>query len=1207
MKHHGNLPPGATGAWRGLFGAAVTVAMTAAAGVTFLAASGAAAPAPVCADTALTESAAAAMAAACGRSVVADSTRSETTQITVHPDGRRTFESAVVPQRVRKNGAWTPVDLGLSRGTDGLLRPAASVADVAFSSGGTGPLVTLTRNGRKMTLSWPGGALPAPTVSGDSVTYPNVLADVDLVVRATDTGFTHVLAVKSAAAAKNPKLRAIEFATGGDAQVMQSGDGSLRAVSGGQVLAAAEPAVMWDSRTPKAAAGARSAPSADRSSAAGAGAAARVAKVDVEATGRKLVLRPDTALLDSPDAVYPVFIDPTWGVWKTKWAYANNANSTNSDISVARVGLNPDTGAVWRSYFEFSTTSNGVSLKGKHIESAYVAMVLTHSWSCGDTPSSMYLSSAITGVPKSTWSTMKLSSFADEASGHANKAGGCSDSQADMPMNYSGSTVTAQVQNAANANWNTITYAFTAHSGGSGESTQNRWKKFLPNKAALYVDYDTKPGVPNNLQVASVACPATSVLPIGTYTPTFSAVFPDADAADSLTGTFEWIKVPAGGIATVTDTVPTRETAPPAKTGISPNTRATSNAVTVVANTIYAYRAKTTDKAPYGMVSAWSPWCQFSVDTQRPTVTASVVTLPPGPGQTGTIRIESPDVDVTKFKFGWGAATTEVTASGTPRSALVTVAPPKFGRNVLNVSAVDGTLNEGVGSIEFTVGRPAGPIARWGLETYPGINQAAALADQQPTTANTPLTVSGVTWTDDARLMDGQTATFTGTTTSTTAQTSGAVVDTTKSFSVATWVKLTDTTNAYRNVVSQEGVNTSGFQVYNTRDAANWGFLLYDTDSATSTAGTVAYAPATPNVWTHIAAVYDATEKKVRMYRDGVLTGETARTAAPWASNGKFHVGWSKIGSTGVMNLGGIQIADLQVFNRVLVPQDFTGQLASDPQSGGVDEPGFLTPIEVGSWDFSAGAPCYVTNLRDTCEAPDGRAWNRWLALTRGTAMGAGRPGSSVGMRLDNEYFPEEGYTQVTTEYGRTAYKLGYLPPDSQGFERTNWQDTPVLRTDQSFTISVWAVVDEETGNYAVVSQPGTVESAMRLKYQGSQGTWQFCLADEDVNPEVGTCVTAAQPQAANDWAHLTAVYDAGAGMMRLYLNGELSQTRAVGFTPFTSGNPLAVGRTLWHGSYINNFFGGIDDLQVWQGALTDAQVLKHHQEQAPVEVPETP
>ena len=127
------------------------------------------------------------------------------------------------------------------------MRPAVSVADVAFSDGGSGPLVTLTRGGRTVTLSWP-GTLPVPTVSGDSATYAEVLPGVDLVVRATGTGFSHALVVKSAAAAAQPEVAEVRFRLGGTARV-SSGGGVLSALGPGSVLASTEPAVMWDSRT----------------------------------------------------------------------------------------------------------------------------------------------------------------------------------------------------------------------------------------------------------------------------------------------------------------------------------------------------------------------------------------------------------------------------------------------------------------------------------------------------------------------------------------------------------------------------------------------------------------------------------------------------------------------------------------------------------------------------------------------------------------------------------------------------------------------------------------------------------------------------------------------------------------------------------------------------------------------------------------------
>ena len=695
-----------------------------------------------CADVAASEAEASALATSCGQPVVVDGSRTEFAEVTALPDGRLQFASAVVPQRTRKDGSWQDIDLDLTRGGDGLWRPEASVADVAFSGGGDDAMVTLTRAGRTVTLSWP-GTLPAPTVSGDSLTYPNVLTDVDLVVRATRTGFTHVLVVKTPAAASHAGVRVPRFRIGGDSEIVSGPDGGLRAVAGAVVVASAEPAVMWDSRVEAAhGVSSRGLPAeSSQSTTAAAGDAARVGKVDVEVSGDELVLRPDATLLDDPDAVFPLFVDPAWSVFKSKWAYGTNNGSSNSDTSRARVGLNPDTGALYRSYFEFSTTANGVSLKGKHIESAYVQMKLDHSWSCDPTVTSMYLTPAINATPKASWSTMTLKSFLNTATGNAIEAGGCSSIQPDMIMNFRGANTTNQVQAAANGNWNSITVGFTARAAdGSGESTQGRWKKFYPNDAKLIVDYDSKPGAPHSLQVAGVAC-GSGVLTVGTLTPTFSAVFPDADASDSLTGTFEWIEVPSGGIGTVTDTYPTRKSPPPAKTGVTPNSQATSAAVTIAKGPTYAFRAKGTDKAPYSITGPWSSWCRFVPDTTVPAAPKfSAFTTPGRPGETMSFTF-SAGSDVTKFRYGWSnPPTTEIAASGTLlKTATVRVTVPSFGQNTFWVRGIDATGNLGnIGSFTFNALRSSPAIARWGLEEYPGINQTAALADQQPTLAARP-------------------------------------------------------------------------------------------------------------------------------------------------------------------------------------------------------------------------------------------------------------------------------------------------------------------------------------------------------------------------------------------------------------------------------------------------------------------------------------
>ncbi|MFY1637845.1 LamG domain-containing protein [Solwaraspora sp. WMMB335] len=1156
-----------------------------------------------CADVAGTEAEARTLAASCGQPVVIDGSRTELAEVTALPDGRLQFASAVVPQRTRKAGNWEDVDLELTRGGDGLWRPRVSVADVAFSDGGNGPMVTLTRNGQTLTLSWP-QTLPTPTAAGDSLTYPNVLTDVDLVVRATRAGFTHVLVIKTPAAAQHPGVRAARFPIGGNAEVVPGQDGGLRAMAGAAVVASAEPAVMWDSRIDmgNGASAQKSSAESPQSTAAVAGDAARIGTVAVEVSEGELVLRPDVTLLDDPDAVYPLFVDPAWSVFKNKWAYGTNNGSSNSDTSAARVGRSPDTGVLYRSYFEFPTTANGVSLKGKHIESAYVQMKLDHSWSCGPTVASMYLTPAINATPKASWSTMALKSFMSSATGNANEAGGCSSIQPDMIMNFSGSNTTNRVQAAANGNWNSITVGFTARAAdGSGESTQGRWKKFFPNAAKLFVDYDTKPGAPHTLQVAGVTC-GSGALAIGTLTPTLSAVFPDGDSSDSLTGTFEWIEVPAGGMGAVTDTYPTRKSPPPARTGITPNSRATSAAVTIAAGLTYAFRARGTDKAPYSITGPWSSWCQFVPDTTVPPVPTITSGTSGSPGRTMIFTFSTTTTDVARFRYGWSnPPTTEIVASGAnPKTATVTVTVPSFGQNTLWARSIDAAGNLGnIGSATFTAPRSSPAIAKWGLEQYPGVDEAAALADQQPSLAGkTDLGTSNVSWVDDVRMIGGRTASFDGS--SSRAVTTEPVIDPTTSFSVSAWVKLGSVGGTLPTVnriaVTQDGSLNGSFVLGYQAGTQKWSMWMHSNDTATTTTIGMANSPApvAMGVWTHLAGVYDATSGTATIYVNGQSpTSAAAIGMQAWPNRQRIAIG-RELWNGSLVNFWSGQIADVQLFDRVLVPHDFTGKPAQDPTSSGFHEPGILTPVQVGNWNFEAATPCYLADLKDTCEAPDTvTAWGRWLALTRGSAVGTGHSANGSGLWLDYEYFPEEGYTESSIEYARSAVKAGITPPDPDGLEFTRWQDEPVLRTDQSFTMSAWVMLDRLDGMRTAVSQRGVHESGGWLKYSSASGKWQFAVTDEDVVTTTTAAVLSNSAAEDGVWTHLVGVYDAGRNQIRIYVNGELDGvTNNIPFTPMVSTGPLLVGHTLWKDELMDQWTGGIDDVAVFQGALTDTAVF---------------
>ncbi len=1137
-----------------------------------------------------------------GQRVEVAAGRSELTQVFALPDGGFQQESAVVPQRARRaDGSWAPVDLSLARGGDGLWRPAVSVADVRFSAGGSGPMVTLVRRGKSFSLSWQGGALPAPAIVGESATYPGVLPDVDLVVRATWTGFSHVLVVKSPQAAANPALRQLRFDVGGDARAVQVGDGELRAVADGEVLAESAAATMWDS-TPssaprpqtagRAAVAAAEAGQEEESSPVGPGDAAVTAPVRTEVTsGGAVVLHPDQALLTGSTAVFPVFIDPPWSTGKSRWAYATNNNSTNSDVSVARVGKNPDSGVLYRSFFDFPLP--GVAKK--FIKKAYVQATVDHTWSCDDTINYLWHAGPISSTPRTKWSpTMKTP--VENAYSHANEAGGCSSIQPDMTVNFESTAITNLIQDHADHSAPYITMALCAcAAGGSGESTQERWKKYLPNSVKLIVDYSSYPGQPYGLQTTGAACTSGVRSVIGTLTPTLSAVFPDADGTQALTTKWEWLEIPASG--TYNDSTP-RKTAP-AGASVPAGGRSTTAALSGLVNgKSYAFRAMATDPAPYNLPSVWSAWCEFTTDVSYPDVTAFVTTLPEGPGEKGVFSLSSNTSTVVKFRYGWTfPPTTEITATGTGvRTASVTLTSPKYGENILYVSAINSAQTEGQGSVAFIVDRPAPPTNWWKLEPRPGVTQAQALTDERAeATITTPLAPTGVTWSPNLRLPGASSPAFNGS--SSAVNHHQSVVNTTESFSVAAWVRLSALPTSEDNVaVSQDGTSAAGFQL-GVRMAGSpltprWAFVMKDTpDQASTTRSAAAVAALTSadvGKWTHLAGVFDRPSGKMLLYVNGTLVGDADRAAAPWAATGVFSIGRGFNAAPAKWFTG--SIADVQVYDRVLVAQDFTGSTATDAYP--FNEPGMVSAPLTSAWNFRDAYPCYEVSSDPSspaCQVNEVGNLSRRLALTEGSWVGYGQRNKAL--LLDGTHFVEDPgdphYNQVTQEYGHAQ--------DNLGDEATpNWSDGAVVRTDASFTVSAWARVEAATGRQTILSQDhSSGYSGFDLQFHDtSGGQWAFTVRAGATNT---TAITTAATAAVDpmEWHQLTGVLDAERRQIRLYVDGELKATTAMvsAWQRWNATGPFVVGRSDQPTGFTDWLTGGVDDVVAYQGAFTDGAV----------------
>ena len=521
-------------------------------------------------------------------------------------------------------------------------------------------------------------------------------------------------------------------------------------------------------------------------------------------------------------------------------------------------------------------------------------------------------------------------------------------------------------------------------------------------------------------------------------------------------------------------------------------------------------------------------------------------------------------------------------------------------------SAAVASLAAPARAVDEPTDRVSPVVARWGLETYPGVNQAAALADQQPALAgDTPLTANGVAWADDVRLLDARTATFDGATS--TMATNAAVLDPNGSFSVAAWVRLGLPGQALPNVnkaaVVQDGNRVSSFILGYRGATRRWAFWLHSTDRDNSAAVWVNGRVPTPGQWTHLAGIYDATEKQLRIYVNGELSGTAAVPVAPaWSTARAVTLGrelWNRAPTARWQG----SIADVQLYNRALVTPDFTGWEASDPGSGGFDEPSILSPVPVGEWSFGAAVPCYDPAIPDTCDAPEFATWGRRFTLRQGAYVDSDRSGGSA-LFFDATHWIDDPadpyYGMATQEYAWTQHNTA-----AQG-EPPVWQDTPVVRTDQSFSVSAWVrLADLPAADQTVVSQDGVEVSGFSLGISRQSGAahWSVQMRDSDNGAAAARAVLAQPALTGSDlgrWIHLVGVYNAARRDLRLYVDGVPRGTVARVARPWHANGVLAVGRGLHGGAPVQLMTGGVDDVFVYAGALTDVEVSRLHEDQAP-------
>ncbi|ARX86002.1 hypothetical protein SMD44_05471 [Streptomyces alboflavus] len=1130
--------------------------------------------------------------------------RTERGQAFANPDGTFTVKEFAQPVRTRKGGAWADIDTTLVKQPNGSLAPKATPTAVTLSGGGEGPFATMVRDGRTLSLSWP-GKLPAPEVEGATATYRSVLPDVDLVVRAEPEGFAHLLVVKSAKAAADPKLAAIDLpvdARGVD--VRRDAEGGLVAKdgqTGGTVFEAPQP-VMWDSSGDGRGAGRDKGAVMAPQAAPGDG--ARVADVALGLRDDVMTLKPDMKLLRGEHTRFPVIIDPvartksrTAWTWVSSakpglegWKFPNSDDGVESGKGIGRCPANFSvrcTGSddVQRQYYAMPTGS----FEDKRILEAEFAITLVHTYNSEARSVQLHRVNSSGGSAinsRTNWSNRPSSKDHITSESPTNPTGSCSATNQNVRFNVKGT-----VQKAASSGWDTTTFGLQAAS----EDSYVSWKRFC-NNAALEVTYNRAPYQPRmddlSMNYGGECAYGEATKHYTKKVPTLSANIWDPDHGDAhgnsekLRAQFEIFWTDKNGKEQryrVTTDYKQSVSQRGRDSGVAGFSYEVGSNITgdgtgkfdVPQNTVIGWWVRGGDDIG-GSDESWGPWshegsgtrCEFIYDKTKPDAPeVKSEKYPdddkwhPGVGDYGTFELHSEGTDVVKYRYQFtGEEERTVTPSAPGRPVTVRWMPRREAPMTLFVRAEDraGNSKDITRSYRFRVAKGRSAKAAWALADPVGSKQAAGNDGTPAATAG-----SGVTFGEDGPHGSVRTAATLNGGSGAYLNTGQHVVDTDKTFSVAAWVQLPELPKSSMSVISQDGTAQSGFSLGYDATSKRWSFLAPDSEIDSMVSWQVLGPRPVPGEWTHLVGVYDKDEVKagsqgtMRMYVNGTLVqGDIQERPTTWNATGSLQIGRALEPDGYTAHLKGT-VADVQAFDRVL-------------SAGETQSLGGIPPLQRAYWDMDESAGGVV---------PD-RSEGKGLTMRGGASVYQADDSCDV---LDPNCKPAE----------QPVWGDGHLALD--GKDGYASRPAGLLKSKASFTVTARARLasPDATADQTVFSLPGTEGSAATVRFDKDSGRWQLRLTEKDKPDAAVQEMTAkgVQPSSSGDGDHLALSYNALFEEVRLYVNGQWTDQVVKWPNDWdfaTTG--VQVGRSgLTSGSQY--FSGAIDEVRVFEGAFDEALV----------------
>ncbi|MFK4085750.1 LamG domain-containing protein [Kribbella sp. NPDC020789] len=521
----------------------------------------------------------------------------------------------------------------------------------------------------------------------------------------------------------------------------------------------------------------------------------------------------------------------------------------------------------------------------------------------------------------------------------------------------------------------------------------------------------------------------------------------------------------------------------------------------------------------------------------QPTCPAVVVL-----GEKATFTFAATSADVTTFQYSWQSQD-PVTVEGS--AATLDLEPPTAGRLTLTVRAINSFQQAGPASyFMLNVGPPPGPIGSWRFDDSSG----TTAADDPGLTH--PLTLAGATF-ENAGRVNGAVA-FDGV--DDYASATEAVVDTSQSFSIATWVRLTDLSKP-AVVAAVNGTNTAAAGLGYDSSTKRWVFARTASDIRNPVVYKASSSQAPVNgAWSHLIATSDASSGALKLYVNGRLQQETTSPAA-WKAAGALTVGRGLLnGSAGGYFAGSVD--NLQVWQRVLRPEETIRLQVPKDQNGSA------VTGDAAHWPL------------DTATRGADQIWRSAETIRNAALTVSGFPGADQSKAFVTD--PERG--QVLQLAG--------------SFRPSVAVNRAVVDASTSFSVAVMVKLTDPTKPGVILRQGTATKDTWRLAYEPTATGGQFTFARANAGAATETIATLPVSAAEEELAgwHLIAadyaVNDLNPSQDKISLTRDLRSRDGSlqTFTAPTREGTTTVGKP---GPTGTPFTGLLDNIHIYTGPLS--------------------